>query len=272
MDKEIFQLCNSITEEEALKLDENKYIAQEKKDGERCMIFVDNHKAIFLNRRGNIITYKFPEIAEQLGKLDNCILDSEICSQDDNFNSLQKRALLKNPNEIAKRISQIPCVVWIFDILRIENSVLTQKPLRERIRELYSFLDGKETQFIKILPFYSIKDSLKKAHDKEGEGVVIKTLEGLYVGKRSDEYKKCKFFKETTITITGFTDNNAGIRATDNLGNTIQISGHHSDDVKIVMQEKGYAEVFVQYLTISKEGRMRFPSYRGLVLDSEVSK
>ena len=47
--------------------------------------------------------------------------------------------------------------------------------------------------------------------------------------------------------------------------NICQVAGYNADEVKAVMKEKGSCEINVQYLTISKEGRMRFPSYRGVV-------
>lgn len=258
-----FQLCNSITEEEALKLND-EFISQEKKDGVRCIALIENNKVILVSRRGNIITNKFPEIVIELEKLDNCILDSEICSYDDKFNSLQKRVLLKHQSIINQRVKEIPCVMWVFDILKNQSIVLTQKPLKERIQELYLFFNNRELNNVKVLPFENIKESLAKAHERNGEGVVIKSLNGLYSGKRTNEFLKCKFFKETTITITGFEVNNAGIRATDNNENCVQISGNQSNEVKQLLQTNGEVKINVQYLEKTKLNKLRFISYRGL--------
>jgi ATP-dependent DNA ligase len=259
------QLCNSIDEEQALKLDSSKYTAQEKKDGERVICFIDNGEVILLNRRNKIITYKFPELIAELKLLDNCILDSEVCAYDNNFISTQKRALLQNPYEIEKRAKEIPCFMWVFDILKIGNNDLRNLPLRERIRELFSFFDGTDFKQIKLLPFESIKESLEKSKAKQGEGVVIKSLDGKYEGRRSNAYMKLKFWKETTLTIIGYTENNAGIRATDKENHPIQIAGYHAKEVKEIFAKQGYCNIEIQYLTKNEDGNFRFPSFRSVV-------
>ena len=266
MSKDFFMLCESVTEQEAEVIFKFDYIAQEKKDGNRCIAVVKNNDVFLVNRRGRIINNNFPEIEAELKKLDNCILDGEICSRDDKFENLQRRALTKNKSKIEILIKEIPVTYWIFDLLSINNKNITRNSLKERIEFLNNFLKDKQNEFIKILPFESIKDSLREAHKKNGEGIVIKDLRCPYEHRRSPSWVKCKFFKEATIILTKYTENPAGIRAETEDGIAVQIAGEQHKKVKEILDSKKSCEIFIQYLSKNEAtGKYRFPSYRGLV-------
>lgn len=264
--KDIFMLCQSVQEEQELaKLDRTKFKAQEKKDGERVIAVKKGQEVILFNRRGNIITYKFNEVVSGLKLIPNdFMIDGEIVSFDNNFNSLQRRALTKDKVKITQLEKEIPCRYCVFDILVIDNVVVMKEPLRERIVRLNTLLKDNKSEVIELLIYDEIDNALMCAIERNGEGIVIKDLNGIYESKRSNLWLKHKLFKETTITITGFTENPKGIRATANDGTAVMIAGHHSDEVKAEMSQKGYATINIQYLTKSVEGKYRFPSYRGL--------
>ena len=90
-------------------------------------------------------------------------------------------------------------------------------------------------------------------------------LLSLNYGPSNLGYPFYKLFKETTITITGYTENPKGIRATDSEGNAVQIAGFQSNEVKQKLHQNGYVTIAIQYLQKTKENRFRFISYRGLV-------
>jgi len=94
--KDLFQLCNSINEEEALKLDSKDYQANFKFDGCRIIAVVLDGEPIMFNRNGRICNFNFREVEAELKLLPNCILDGEIISIDDNFERLQSRVLTQN--------------------------------------------------------------------------------------------------------------------------------------------------------------------------------
>ena len=73
-DKSIFQLCNTITEAEADKLDLSKYICQEKKDGTRVIAIIQDNNVAMINRRGKIVNYHFTDIENELKTFDNNLL------------------------------------------------------------------------------------------------------------------------------------------------------------------------------------------------------
>ena len=107
---------------------------------------------------------------------------------------------------------------------------------------------------------------------EQKEGLIIKDLNARYEGKRGWNWIKVKNFKEDTIIIDNFTINNAGIRATDSKGNAVQIAGRHSKAVKEKIALNGSCEIIVQYLEKTKDGKMRFISFRGLKKQEDFNK
>ena len=269
LDKKIFQLCNSITEEQALELDKEKYKANTKWDGERVISVILDKDVIMFNRGGKIVNFHFPEIAEELKKLPNCIIDGEIISIDDNFTRLQSRALTQNKDKIQALIKEIPCDYMIFDILKIGEEDLRNKPLKERFEKLFNlFVKNFDVlnpfQFLKVVAYEDIISCLFEAKLKQREGIIIKNMNGLYESRRSDNWKKLKFFKETILILTKYSPNNAGYRCEDNLNNAVQVSGNQSLEVINKIKTCGSCEVYIQYLEKTKNDKYRFISFRGV--------
>lgn len=263
MNKDIFQLCESISEQESFELDIGRYVAQEKFDGTRAIIVVKNKEVIMFNRRDEIIDFKFPEIVEELSKLDDVILDGEIIARTGIFEDLQRRALLKNRELIKARVKEIPVVLMIFDVLRIGNQDLRNLPLRERTREMFNFFEGLKFNHIEIADFKPIKEMYSIAKEKNGEGIIVKDLEGKYLSSRNANFRKLKFFKEGTLKVIRYTENPKGIRVEDREGKVVQIAGHQSIEVKERLDRGEEVEIIIQYMS-SQKGNYRFPSYRGL--------
>ena len=115
-----------------------------------------------------------------------------------------------------------------------------------------------------IARYYEIFEVLEKARNDGREGIVLKKMDSKYIGNRSNDWLKCKFFKETEIVLQSYTPNNAGIRCEDAQQNAVQISGEQHKEVKEFLDNDGECEVYIQYLEKTKDGRLRFPSYRGL--------
>jgi len=265
--KDIFMLCESIQEpSELAKLDRTRYKANIKYDGERVMSVKRGSEIILFNRRGNIITKKFNEVVEAFKKIpSDFMIDGEIIDFSNNFNLLSRRALTKDLDKIKALEQEIPVKFMAFDILSYNNKNVMNEPLTKRNEILNDILKENTSQNLEVVEYGEIDEMLDKAKRENGEGIVIKDMNGVYESKRSKNWIKHKLFHETTLTITGYTENPKGIRATDNKENAVQISGYQSDEVKNLLDSVGYCEVFIQYLSQSAEGRYRFPSYRGLV-------
>ena len=268
---DIFMLCEKVTEKEISYL-KGEYLANIKYDGCRVMSFIKNGEVVMLNRRGKIVNFHFKEIENELKTLPTCILDGEIISYDNQFEKLQRRALTTDKFKQEQLTKEIPCYYMVFDILSNGEAFLQKLTLKKRIEELKLLFSPLSFSYLKLCEYNSIDEMLKQAREMKGEGIIIKDMNGIYETRRSKSWLKLKFFQEQQITITKYTLNNAGIRAEDNEGNVVQISGRQSYPIKQKLDKGEQVEIFVQYLTKSEEGRMRFISYRGLAKELNTSK
>jgi ATP-dependent DNA ligase len=269
--KEDFMLCDSVTEDIAKTMPDSLYVANRKYDGERIIAVVQNGQVALMNRRGFIKNLQYEEVVEDLKAMPNCILDGECISFDDNFNRLQRRSGTKNTAKQKILMKEIPVKYMVFDILQLDGKVLTGLMLRDRVTKLQGVFNNFNTYFSDRKPFVEmaeyepINQMLGKAHTEDREGIIVKTWNGIYEGKRSKAWLKCKFFLEKTIKICSYTVNPAGIRTEDKDGNAVQISGGQHVHVKQLLDSQGEVEIYVQYLEMTADNRMRFPSFRGLV-------
>jgi len=260
-----FQLCNSISEEEAIGLDSRNYQANIKYDGERIMAVKTKGDVILVNRRGNICNLQFQEVVEELKTLkEDYIIDGEIISLNDDFTALQRRALTKNPSKIIALQTEIPVKYMVFDIVSKDNDTCYYTDLKDRIELLKSLFKDTTFKHIELAEYLPIKAMLKKAREQNREGIIVKNMWASYIASRNDHFQKLKFFEETDIKVTKYTQNPRGIRVEDDQGNACQVAGDKSIDVKREIEDKGYAEITIQFLERTAEGRFRFPSFREL--------
>jgi len=265
--KNCFQLCNSITEQEALQINhsdikEASYLANIKFDGCRIISIKESDDIILLNRRGHICNKSFPEILEQLKTIkENFIIDGEIISLNDDFTQLQKRALTKDIHKIKKLVQEIPVKYMLFDILKFADKEVTSYQQTNRIELLKEF---KGLKHIEIAEFKPIAEMIKQAKAEDRDGIIVKDMTATYHGDRNDNWRKCKFFEEENIKVIKYTENPKGIRAEDDKGNAVQIAGEQSKEVKEAINKNGFAEIIIQFLEKTEDNRYRFPSFRGL--------
>ena len=264
---EDFMLCESVTEEEAKVMNENDYSANIKFDGERIMAVVMDNQTVLINRRGHICNFNFEEVVEDMNKMPNGIYDGEVISLCDTFNKLQRRAGTRDRNKQKELRKEIPVKYMVFDMLNTNKQSITSKPLKERIKMMTMIFLEKEGELpsVEMAEYNTIPIMLEKAHKEDREGIIVKHLNMPYEHRRSRGWLKCKFFLETTIKVSRYTENPKGIRAEDDMGNAVQIAGHQSIEVKQLMDTQKEVEINIQYLEKTAEGRFRFPSFRGLV-------
>jgi len=259
-----FMLCSSMTEEQVKAMpNKQEYSSQTKFDGTRVIAVVNNGKVVLLNRHSGICNNQFGEVVEDLATMPNGVYDGEVISLDDNFNQLQRRAGTKDIQKIPILRKQIPVKYMIFDILH-NGSVLKNMPLKDRIVILKNIFSTYKAQFVEMAEYGDIDTMLSKAHAENREGIIVKSLNGIYEGKRSPYWVKCKFFCETTIKVCKYEVNNKGITAEDKEGNRVQIAGNQSIEVKNLIDSTGEVSILVQYLEMTKGNKHRFISYRGL--------
>ena len=263
VDKKIFQLCNSVAESEALKEYGSKenYNANIKFDGERILGIVEKGIVILFNRAGHIC--KFSEVETDLAKLPNCILDGEVISADGIFNNLQRRALTRDKAKVKQLEKDIPCLFMVFDILTLDGKDVRNLPLSERVEILKGI---NFTGSIRICEYLSVESLLKSAKENDEEGIIIKDMNKPYLSARTNNWVKCKYFKEDKLKVVRYTINPSGIRVENDTGEiAIQVAGKQSDLVKAKIDSDSYCEIFIQYLEKTADGKLRFPSFRGIV-------
>lgn len=269
MDKKIFMLCDSITEDKLNTL-RGDYLANIKYDGERVIaIFSENqflidgkNDVILFNRGGNIVNSHFKQIESELQNLSHrFILDGEIISKDDDFSKLQSQAH-------SKKDKGVECYYMVFDVLQIDGVDLRYKPLCERMDTLKFYLDMENQDLIphiKIAEYSPIPEILLRAKREDREGIIIKDMNSRYESRRSRSWLKLKFFEETTINLKKYVANPKGYRCEDDMGNAVQVAGHQSKEVVDRINQNGECKVFIQYLEKTKEEKYRFISFRGIV-------
>ena len=191
--------------------DNDNYLFELKYDGMRVLAYIQKGKVELINRRGNIVTKRFPEIVEGLSVIkENCVLDGEIIAIKDgkpNFNMLQKRLFLKDLSKIKVQSIKNPVMLVIFDVLYYKESCL-DKPLLERkeiIKE--KFKEIKNT----VISEYVIGEGKKLyefAINQDLEGIVAKVKNSAYImGKRTNAWIKIKNINEADFIIGGYIPN-----------------------------------------------------------------
>lgn len=263
--KGLFMLCESIQEpSELAKLDRARWKANIKYDGERVMAVKEGSEVILFNRRGNTISFKFREVVEALKEINSdFIIDGEIISLDNNFNNLQRRALTKDIKKIAELEKSIPIKYMVFDILKFGKDILMKEPLRNRLSCLNSLI--KNNNAIELCEYGEIDDMLSRAIKNNGEGIVIKDMNGLYEGKRSKLWFKHKLRLERFITFSIYGINNKGLRLSDEKDNAIQMSQMElKDEIINRIERDGYVKCEVECLGVFESGKMRQPTFKRL--------
>ena len=277
--KDDLMLCDSITEEEAKGLPDSLYTSNLKFDGNRLVAVVKNGQVAMLNRRGYNPYKEFAEVTEDLKQFPDCIVDGEVIDFSDTFNILQRRAGTRIPAKQIVLRKQIPVKFVVFDILQLNGQTLTGLTLRDRVAKLQqvfqdfnknfvpseAFHQDYKRSFIEMAEYNTITNMLVKAHAEDREGIIVKNWNGIYEGRRSKAWLKCKFFLESTLKMNKYEINPKGITVEDDLGNRCLVAGSQSNQVKQLIDTNGEVEILIQYLERTADGRYRFISYRGLV-------
>lgn len=258
--KEMFMLCEKISKEGIKRKDLNAcWRANLKYDGERILAIKKDNEIFLINRRGKIKNAFYSEIVEDLNALNyDFIVDGEVITADNKFWNLQRRALTQNKEKQKELKKELPVYYMIFDVLSFNGIGLKQMPLKERIKYFSNF---GFMLYVNFVDFMEINECLEFAEKNNYEGIIIKNMDSTYESKRSDNWLKLKFFKNTELKLISYTTNDVGIRCEDIYKNAIQIAGEKHKEVKNQIDKNGFCDVIIQYLEKGESGRYRFPSF-----------
>jgi DNA ligase-1 len=276
-------MCQSVKNDEIDKYQKlGNWIGEPKYDGGRVIyrygkMFSQDR---FSFRDAHEVTYKYPEL--KLATPINAVLDCEVLSLDETFDSTASRLQLKDGTliRIASKIN--PVNLWVFDILEVGGKDVTSLPLMKRKELLQSIklekhcaLHNKECQHIRLVPYTdNLQDLWTKIVADKKEGIVIKSRDAPYeTSRRSWYWVKIKNWKEDVVLVKSYEENNKGLALLMDNGQHCQCAGDQSVAVKQAIDDKGQIRVEIQYLTRDKkaggkegEYRYRFPSFRHMVV------
>jgi bifunctional non-homologous end joining protein LigD len=189
-----------------------QWLHEIKFDGYRLLAYVFGGVSRLLTRNGKDWTNKFPSLSAALEKLQvkNAVLDMEAVMLDEDgkssFQSLQA-ALGEGGNRA--RI-----VAYVFDLLYIDDTDLTKKPLLDRKERLQTLLKSNKSPLR-----YSGHvlgqgaEMFAKACETGLEGIISKEANAPYVGGRQRSWLKIKCSRRQEFVIVGFSNARKGERA-----------------------------------------------------------
>ena len=181
-------------------------------DGVRAIAYCDKNRVTLSSRNRLDFTVQYPELqplARALGR--PAVLDGEIVALDDldrpSFPRLQKRMKVTDP-VIARRLKrEIPVYYFLFDVLYLDGTSTTDRPLTERRAMLEALtLQGPNWQ---VSPMHVDRgaEMLGAARQNMLEGIVAKRLDSIYLpGVRSQDWIKIKLVLRQEFLVGGWTN------------------------------------------------------------------
>lgn len=183
--------------------DDDEWIFENKYDGYRALIQVQEGKVNIISRNGLSFNKKYPELLEAFAAINNdVVLDGEIVVEDtkgqSHFQWLQYYQ--DNPGR-----GKLKC--YVFDILYFNGFDLTPLSLLQRKKIAKALLPKWDAILFSSHTEGKGIEALKEAAASNSEGVIAKKSSSAYhVGRRSKEWLKIKVTKEQEMVIGGFTD------------------------------------------------------------------
>lgn len=280
------------------------YIFELKLDGIRCLAYLDERQTILKNKRNKDVTDVYPELKQihkQIKK--RCILDGELVSLNKdgspNFFALQKRSLLTDKFRIELEMEKNKVNFVAYDILYLDDKQTTNLTLTERKKLLKNNIKENELLSIsRIVENEGIK-LFELTQQLSLEGIVAKKKNSTYqIGKRSKDWIKIKNLIDEDFYICGLMfDEDNQIK---DLVLTTKINDKYINRGKVYLniskEEQNFILNFalkhtknkplfdiysdknilwiepklvctVQYMMLTKDGKMRQPVFKGLRTD-----
>jgi bifunctional non-homologous end joining protein LigD len=116
--------------------DDPEWVFELKHDGYRVLALKNGDHLRLMSRRGNDLLAWFPEIAADLRKLPDVVLDGELVMLDarghSEFHRLRGRCAIRDPKRIEASARATPAAIFAFDLLALDHVDLRQQPLLKR--------------------------------------------------------------------------------------------------------------------------------------------
>jgi bifunctional non-homologous end joining protein LigD len=279
-------------------------------DGIRALVEVAGDRVRITSRNENDVTAAYPELGGLAGLGPDVLLDGEIValgSGAPSFSDLADRMHVRDAVKAARLAEHNPVTLLVFDLLRLDGEDLCSRPWSER-RDLLLGL-GLDDPAWQVLPTYDDGALLLEAAEAQGlEGIVSKkTASRYYPDRRSKDWLKFPIRPTGSYIVGGFRfetgsgsrlgavlvgePTSTGLAFRGRVGSGIagkagqrlgELLGGLQSDRSPFAEDLPRADrdgttwvepsviVDVQYLTLTNDGRLRQPAYRGVRTDLSV--
>jgi DNA ligase 1 len=173
--------------------------AEYKYDGVRAQVHRRNGEVRVYSRRLEDITASFPEVQGAFaGRGPDLIIDGEIVPFAEEkplpFQLLQRR--LRRQEDFEEAARNAPVVYFAFDILRLGEDELVERPLSGRRAALLDAVKGTGVRVAEsrgVVTANDVDETFKESRRKGYEGLVVKDPDSVYsMGKRGSGWVKLK--------------------------------------------------------------------------------
>jgi len=259
-----------------------KFVSQDKIDGDNFKVYCTERDIYdgkrreirLINRHENEYTTQFPEIIAGLGvkKGVSCVLNGELAywseeKQIYDFNKFRGRQGLQDKRKIMTRRLQYPCKIYVFDLIEYNGINMVNNPhytFEKRYQILQRIiLNNNVTELVPIRT--DLVNHFNEECKGNREGIMVKNIDNLYCGGRTNSILKCKNWHFSKVKFTGFEENkNDTITLTNGTDRVLCASRDNIDVVRQTIKQLGYSYEVVRHLQgRSKDsGKIREGTYK----------
>jgi len=245
----------------------DRFIGEEKFDGDRIRMRVKDNKVTLTNRRGNDVTEKYPEIRGLKGDF---FVDGEMCVMINGISAFNEgisfRTHCKSQETIREAMNNYPVTYCVFDVIEHNGKDLRDQSWTDRRKILEGLdLNHKNIEISKVSN--DIMSLWTEVTSKGGEGVIIKDVNGVYTeNKRSSLWRKVKDVHEVDLTFTKFERHPKGITLENKEGIRVVVNGFQAEEVVQQITRNGQIVGTINHLgNVTANGKFRQPTWKKLV-------
>jgi DNA ligase D-like protein (predicted ligase) len=185
------------------------WLLERKFDGERCVARKDRDAVRLESRTGTDLTGTYPEVRAALAPQParSLLLDGEVVAyegEQTSFTRLQQRLGVRRPSP--DLVAAFPVVYCVFDLLEVDGTDLTDRPLLERRAWLEKTIRARQGLQLSEAWRGDSERRFARACRSGWEGLIAKRADAPYERRRSKDWLKLKCSWEQEFVIGGYTD------------------------------------------------------------------